>query len=38
MLAKNLTSYEWEKVRKEFTTEKLLQTLQKGDQKLALGG
>ena len=29
MLAKNLTSYEWEKVRKEFTTEKLLQTLQK---------
>lgn len=29
MLAKNLTTYEWEKVRKEFTTEKLLQTLQK---------
>lgn len=29
MLAKNVTSYEWEKVRKEFTTEKLLQTLQK---------
>ena len=29
MLAKNLTSYDWEKVRKEFTTEKLLQTLQK---------
>lgn len=29
MLSKNLTSYEWEKVRKEFTTEKLLQTLQK---------
>lgn len=29
MVAKNLTSYEWKKVRTEFTTEKLLQTLQK---------
>lgn len=29
MLAKNLTSYDWERVRKEFSTEKLLQTLQK---------
>lgn len=29
MLAKNLTSYEWEKVRKDFTIEKLLRTLQK---------
>ena len=29
MLAKNLTSYEWKKVRNDFTTEKILQTLQK---------
>lgn len=28
MLAKNLTSYEWKKVRNDFTTEKILQTLQ----------